>query len=151
VDAAQVLEASALALVGAPAFVLLPFSSRLRVSLWLTALSSGLVAIAAVTVLVRDSSIAFALWAPAPYAQLAFRLDPLGAVFAAIIAGAALFPAVFGTAYAVPRRIDDAAFPLFVLSMVLVAGAATLVIGLEVYFLNHAIAPSASPGYEPSN
>jgi basic amino acid/polyamine antiporter, APA family len=35
--------------------------------------------------------------------------------------------------------------------MVLVAGAATLAIGLVVYFVNHALTPAASPGYEPSN
>jgi APA family basic amino acid/polyamine antiporter len=33
--------------------------------------------------------------------------------------------------------------------MVLAAGAATLAIGLVVYFVNHALAPA--PGYEPSN
>ncbi len=122
----HVLVAGVVALLGAPALVFWHISYRLRGSLWLTAAASGLVAIAAVALLVRDSSIAFDLWSPAPYAQLAFRLDPLGAVFAAVIAGVALFSGVFGTAYAAPRRTDDAAFPLFVLSMVMVAGAANV-------------------------
>jgi len=126
VDATQVLTAGILVLLGAPAFALLRFTRRLRASLWLTALASGLASVAAVTVLIRDSSIAFELWSPAPYAQLAVRLDPLGAIFAAIIAGVALCSAVFGTAYASPRRADDAAFPLFVLSMLLVTGAANV-------------------------
>jgi basic amino acid/polyamine antiporter, APA family len=35
--------------------------------------------------------------------------------------------------------------------MVLVAGAATLAVGLVVYVVNRALAPAPAPGYEPSN
>jgi hydrogenase-4 component B len=105
---------------------LAPSAAAMRSSLGIAALASALALVAAVAVVSQNSPIEFTLWSPAPYAQLALRLDPLGAVFAAIIAGTGVAAAVFGTGYARPRPLDDALFPLFLLSMLIVAAAANV-------------------------
>ncbi len=115
-----------LGLVFAPLFALPGRTTHLRLPLWLTALGAALATAVAVKVLADGSTFTFVLWSPAPYAQLAIRLDPLGATFAAIIGAVALFASIFGTAYAHPGRVDDATYPLFVLSMLVVAGAANV-------------------------
>lgn len=115
-----------LVLAVAPAFALYGGTLRLRVPLWIAAAGSALAAVVAVEVLANGSTVSLGLWSPAPYAHLALRLDPLGAAFAVIIAGTALFASVFGTAYSHPRRVDDAAYPLFILAMLMVASAANV-------------------------
>lgn len=116
-----------LILLGVASLIALaPHIAGMRGSLWIAALASALALIAAVAVVAQDSLIEFTLWSPAPYAQLAVRLDPLGAVFAAIIGGVGVAACVFGTGYARPRQLDDAVFPLFLLAMLLVAAAANV-------------------------
>ena len=121
-----VLTVALLVLAVAPVFALHGGTNRLRLSLWIAAAGATLATAAAGTIVATGSTVARTLWSPAPYAHLAIRMDPLGAAFAAIIAGAAVFASIFGTAYARPRRVDDATYPLFILAMLMVTGAANV-------------------------
>jgi hydrogenase-4 component B len=75
---------------------------------------------------VAGQPLDIALWSPAPYAELRLHLDGLGATFGVIIAGTALCASLFGSQYAHHSRTDDAAYPLFILSMLLVVSAANV-------------------------
>lgn len=113
---------------------LAPSPASMRASLWVGASASALALITAASVISQDSSIDITLSSPAPYAQLALYLDPLGAVFAAIIGGVGVAACVFGTGYARRRQLDDAILPLFLLAMLSVASAAniyTFLVGWE--------------------
>jgi hydrogenase-4 component B len=92
----------------------------------LAALASALALIASVAVVGGGEAVDMALWSPAPYAELTLHLDVLGAAFAAIIAGTALCASLFGSQYAHHSRTDHAAYPLFILSMILVVSAANV-------------------------
>jgi len=129
------LFALSLVLLGVSSLTALaPGSVGMRASLWVGASASALALIAAVFVISWDSVIDVTLSSPAPYAQFALYLDPLGAVFAAIIGGVGVAACVFGTGYARRRPLDDAVLPLFLLAMLFVAAAAnvyTFLVGWE--------------------
>ena len=95
---------------------LAPSTAGMRASLWRGASASALALSAAASVISQDSPIDITLSSPAPYAHLALYLDPLGAVFAAIIGGVGVAACVFGTGYARRRQLDDAVLPLFLLA-----------------------------------
>ncbi len=119
----QALRLALLALVAAPLVSLIQVARRLKLPFWLVAAASGLALAASINVIVSGETLQFSLWSPAPYADLQIRLDATGAFFAAIVAGVALAASVFGSSYAHHRTLDDAVYPLFVLSMLLVVAA----------------------------
>ncbi len=109
------LAASAVELSGA-----LP---RLRAGYWLSA-AAALAALAGfVWLLAAGGTVAFDLWSPAPSLDLRWHMDGLGAFLGAVVALVAVFSSVFAVRYSHPRRLDDAVYPLFLLSMIGVAGA----------------------------
>jgi len=121
------LFALSLVLLGVASLTALaPTAASMRASLWMGASASALALIAAAAVISQDSPIDITLSSPAPFAQLALYLDPLGAVFAAIIGGVGVAACVFGTGYARRRQLDDAVLPLFLLAMLFVASAANV-------------------------
>lgn len=127
-DTRQTLLAAALILLAAtPALALLRPPPPWRISLWLSAAAGALAVIAAGSIVTDGAAVSMRLWSAAPFAPLALRFDPLGGFFAALTAGTAIFASLFGTAYAHPRRTDDATFPLFILSLLLVTSAANVV------------------------
>jgi formate hydrogenlyase subunit 3/multisubunit Na+/H+ antiporter MnhD subunit len=96
---------------------------RARPGYWLTACAAA-VALGTFTWVLADGSIVeFDLWSPAPSLELQWRMDELGALFGAVVALVAFFSSVFAVRYSHPSRLDDALYPLFVLSMFGVAGA----------------------------
>lgn len=101
----------------------LPGLARLRPALVLSSVASMLALVGAVQVISTGDSAAMTLWAPSPYASLDLRLDPLAAVFAAIVAGVGLASSVFGIGYARHRLIDDVIYPLFILTLLTVTAA----------------------------
>jgi hydrogenase-4 component B len=108
------LAASATELAGVP---------RIRAGYWLSAVAAAL-ALAVFSWALADSQVvAFDLWSPAPSLDLYWRMDALGAFLGALVAVVALFSSVFAVRYSHPRRLDDAVYPLFLLSMFGVAGA----------------------------
>ena len=124
---AEHLLAIALALLpAASAASLLPAIRRLRLPLIVSALASALALAAAATVIATGDAVTLTLWEPSPYAALHLRLDPLGAVFAAIIAGTGVASSLFGVGYARHRFIDDVIYPLFLLTLLVVASAANV-------------------------
>ncbi|HLF79913.1 MAG TPA: proton-conducting transporter membrane subunit [Dehalococcoidia bacterium] len=78
---------------------------------------------AAVSVVEAQDVLTLSLWHPAPYAALELRLDAVGAVFMAIVAGVALVSSSFGYGYARHSAVDAAVYPLFLLSMLSVTAA----------------------------
>ena len=110
----------------ASASALLPRSGDLRIGLWLSAVGSALALAAAIEVVRSGSAVSFELWSPAPYAEMQVRLDPLGAVFAAIVGGVGLSSSLFGAGYARHGVRENFVYPLFLLSMLLVAAAANV-------------------------
>lgn len=121
--AEHLLATSLLLLLAASAASLVLPIRRLRLPLVLSALASALALAAAMEVVAAGHVAALTLWAPSPYAALELRLDPLGGVFAAIVAGVALASSVFGIGYARHRLIDDLTYPLFILTLLIVTGA----------------------------
>ncbi|HLF77765.1 MAG TPA: proton-conducting transporter membrane subunit [Dehalococcoidia bacterium] len=119
----QALRLALLALVAAPLAAPIPLARRLKLPFWLVAAASALALAASIAVVASGDAVQFSLWSPAPYAELQLRLDPTGAFFAAIVAGVALAASVFGSSYAHHSALDDAVYPLFVLSMLLVVAA----------------------------
>jgi len=111
-----------LALV-ASAIELTGFARGTRAGYWLTA-CCAIVALGAFTwAIATGEIIEFELWSPAPSLELQWRMDELGAFFGAVVAFVALFASVFAVRYSHPRRLDDAVYPIFVLSMYGVTGA----------------------------
>jgi hydrogenase-4 component B len=94
-----------------------------RAGYWLTACGAAVGLAAFTWALAGGSIIEFGLWSPAPSIDLQWRMDELGAFFGAVVALVALFASVFAVRYSHPRRLDDAIYPIFVLSMAGVAGA----------------------------
>ncbi len=121
--AEHLLATSLLLLLAASAGSLVLPIRRLRLPLVLSALASALALAAATEVVAAGNVAALTLWEPSPYAALELRLDPLGGVFAAIVAGVALASSVFGIGYARHRLIDDLTYPLFILTLLIVTGA----------------------------
>lgn len=95
----------------------------LRPALILSAVAAALALVAASTVVATGDTATLTLWEPSPYAALELRLDPLGGVFAAIVAGVALASSTFGIGYARHRLIDDLTYPLFILTLLAVTCA----------------------------
>ena len=119
----QALRLALVILVAAPVTSLLPYSHQLKPPFWLVAVASGLALAASISVVISGDTVQFSLWSPAPYAELQVRMDATGAFFAAIVSGVALAASVFGSSYAHHSSLDDAVYPLFVLSMLLVVAA----------------------------
>ncbi|MBE0608654.1 MAG: hydrogenase 4 subunit B [Dehalococcoidia bacterium] len=120
----ELLTALALALAFAASVIELTGVSRgTRAGYWLTACAAA-VALGVFSWLIADgATVEFDLWSPAPSIDLQWRMDQLGAFFGGVVAVVALFASVFAVRYSHPRRLDDAIYPIFVLSMVGVAGA----------------------------
>lgn len=95
----------------------------LRPGYWLAACSAATALVTFAWMLADGTTVAFDLWSPAPSLDLRWRMDALGAFLGALIALVALFSSIFAVRYSHPRRLDDAVYPLFVLSMLGVAGA----------------------------
>lgn len=113
-------------LIAASASALVPGSDRFRIALWLSAAGSALILAAAIDVVHSGSAVSFDLWSPAPYAEMRVQMDPLGAVFAAIIGGVGFASSLFGVGYARHGVRENFVYPLFLLAMLLVAGAANV-------------------------
>ncbi len=96
---------------------------NLRIGHWLTALASAIALAVFVRALADGSTVELSLWASSPSLELGWRMDTLGAFFGAIVAIVALCSSVFAVRYSHPGRLDDALYPVFVLSMLGVAGA----------------------------
>ncbi len=94
-----------------------------RAGYWFTACGAAVALGTFTWALAGGSVIEFGLWSPAPSLELQWRMDELGALFGAVVAVVALFASVFGVRYSHARRLDDALYPIFVLSMFGVAGA----------------------------
>lgn len=122
----DLLSASLALLVAASAASLVAPARRLRPTLVLSALAAALALAAAADVVATGSAATLTLWEPSPYAALELRLDPLGGVFAAIVAGVGLASSIFGIGYARHRVIDDLIYPLFILTLLLVTCAANV-------------------------
>ncbi len=132
------LRLALIVLVVAPIASAFPPLRRLRVIFWLVIAASALALAASISIVLNGGAAEFSLWSPAPYAEMQVRLDATGAFFAAIVAGVALAASLFGTGYAHHRALDDAVYPLFVLSMLLVVAAAnvyTFLVGWEAMAL----------------
>lgn len=113
-------------LIAASASAFVPASGRFRIGLWLSAVASALAVAAAIDIVHSGSAASFELWSPAPYAEMRVRLDPLGAVFAAVVGGVGLASSLFGVGYARHGVRENVVYPLFLLSMLLVAAAANV-------------------------
>ncbi|MBI2764412.1 MAG: hypothetical protein HYX53_00710 [Chloroflexi bacterium] len=119
----QLTVVALITLLAASAVELTALIPRVRAGYWLTA-AAAVVALAVCAWLLADGgAVAFDLWSPAPSMRLEWRMDGLGALLGAVVALVALFASVFAVGYSHPRRVDDAVYPLFVLSMFGVAGA----------------------------
>ncbi len=110
-------------LLAASAASSVPPLRRFRPALVLSALASALALATAIHVTGTGEVTTLTLWEPSPYAMLELRLDPLGAVFAAIVGGVGLACSVFGVSYARHRPIDDVVYPLFLLMLLVVTCA----------------------------
>jgi hydrogenase-4 component B len=124
--AEHLLAISMALLLAASAASLIPPIRALRPALVLSALAAALALAAAADVVATGHAAVLTLWEPSPYAALELRLDPLGGVFAAIVAGVALASSVFGIGYARHRLVDDLVYPLFILTLLLVTCAANV-------------------------
>lgn len=124
--ASTLLSASLALLVAAPILSLIAPARRLRPALVLSAVAAALALAAAADVVATSGAATLTLWKPSPYATLDLRLDPLGGVFMAIVAGVALASSVFGTGYARHRLVDDLVYPLFILTLLLVTCSANV-------------------------
>ena len=98
-----------------------------RLSLWMTAAASAVLAAGTVLLVTEGTTVQIALWSPAPYMHLALRFDALSAVFALGIGVVSAAACVFAVGYSRPRAADDFALPIFVLAMVCVVAAANVV------------------------
>ncbi|MBI5284898.1 MAG: hydrogenase 4 subunit B [Chloroflexi bacterium] len=119
----NLLSGCMLLLLAACAASFLPPLRPLRPALVVSALASALALAAAIHVIGTGEAATVTLWDPSPYATLELRLDPLGAVFAAIVGGVGLACSVFGISYARHRLIDDLVYPPFLLTLLLVTCA----------------------------
>ena len=119
----QFTAAALIVLLAASAVELFGVARRVRLAYWLTAAASAMALAVFVWVLADGATVEFDLWSSSPSLELAWRMDTLGAFFGAVVALVALFSSVFAVRYSHPRRLDDALYPLFVLSMFGVAGA----------------------------
>lgn len=99
---------------------------RARLGYWLAACASAVGLAAFLWVLADGATVELDLWSPAPTLDLVWRMDALGAFLGAVVALVALFASVFAVRYSHPRRLDDAAYPLFLLSMLGVTGAGNI-------------------------
>ncbi len=122
--ATDLLGASLVLLALAPLIALSASLRDLRIELVVCAIASTLALIAAISTISSGQVVTLSLWEPSPYAQLALRLDALGAMFTAIIGGVGVAASLFGLGYARHRLVDAAVYPLFLLAMIAVSAAA---------------------------
>jgi hydrogenase-4 component B len=126
IDSSALVIGSFGVLIAASASALVPRSGSLRIGLLLCVVASALVLAAAIEIVRSGSAVSFDLWSPAPYAAMRIHLDPLGAVFAAIIGGVGLVSSLFGIDYARHGPRENFVYPLFLLSMLMVTAAANV-------------------------
>jgi hydrogenase-4 component B len=119
----QLTAAALILLLAASAAELSGLARGLRAGYWLSTGAAAVALAACVWLLADRSTVELDLWSPAPSLDLTWRMDALGAFFGAVVALVALFASLFAVRYSHPRRLDDALYPLFVLSMFGVAGA----------------------------
>jgi hydrogenase-4 component B len=114
---------SLVGLLAASAVELSALWRKLRAGYWLTAGAATVALGVSAWALADGSTVRVDLWSVAPSMRLVWHMDGLGALLGGIVALVALFASVFAVSYSHPRRVDDAVYPLFVLSMLGVAGA----------------------------
>jgi hydrogenase-4 component B len=119
----QLTGAALVVLLVASAAELTGISGRTRAGYWLSALASLGAVTACTWILADGSTVEFDFWSPAPSLNLTWRMDALGAFFGGVVALVALFASVFAVRYSHRRQLDDGLYPLFLLSMLGVAGA----------------------------
>jgi hydrogenase-4 component B len=119
----QLTGAALVVLLVASAAELAGVAARARLGYWLSAVASSGAVIAFTWILADGATVEFDLWSPAPSLDLVWRMDALGAFFGVVVALVALFASVFAVRYSDRRQLDDALYPLFLLSMLGVAGA----------------------------
>ncbi len=119
----QLTGAALVVLLVASAAELTGISGRTRAGYWLSAIASLGAVTACTWILADGSTVEFDSWSPAPSLDLVWRMDALGAFFGVVVALVALFASVFAVRYSHRRQLDDALYPLFLLSMLGVAGA----------------------------
>lgn len=110
-------------LLSAGAIEFLGLARAVRPGYWITAAASAIALVTFTWVLADGATVEFDLWSPAPSMNIEWRMDALGAFFGGVVAMVALFSSVFAVRYSHPRRLDDALYPVFVLSMFGVVGA----------------------------
>jgi hydrogenase-4 component B len=120
---AQLTTFALVLLVVASVVEFLGLAGRARVGYWLSSCAAALALGAFSWAIAHGSIVEFELWSVAPSLDLRWRMDELGAFFGAIVALVAVFSSIFAVRYSHPRRLDDAVYPLFILSMMAVAGA----------------------------
>lgn len=98
-------------------------SGRTRAGYWFSAAASLTALVTFTWILADGDTVQFRLWSPAPSLDLFWRMDALGAFFGATIALVGLSASVFAVRYSHRRQLDDGLYPLFLLSMLGVAGA----------------------------
>jgi len=119
----QLTAAALILLLAASAVELSGLARGLRAGYWLSTGAAAVALAACVWLLADGTTVGLDLWSPAPSLDLTWRMTALGAFFGAVVALVALFASLFAVRYSQPRRLDDALYPLFVLSMLGVAGA----------------------------
>lgn len=143
------------AAVAAVAAVVLSQPVRVRVVGALTGIAGALAVVSAGSVLAGSRSVLVDLPSLLPLAGARFELDPLGAVFLLAAGAVSLAASVYGIGYSrhgLDGRMVQAAFPLFVMSLLLVpaaASAATLLAAWELMALTSLVLVAAEHRERP--
>jgi hydrogenase-4 component B len=124
-------------MAGALAAVALPSEASRRISSLASAAGGAFGGGAALRVLIGGQPVAFSIPSPVPFLSLVFDLDPLGAIFLALIALVAIPAAVYGGEYLRSEGPDRSpALPGAMLSLFLLTmSLATLAAGVLTFLL----------------